>query len=69
MPVTSKPNCWRCKYFQITHHKPFPYGCTVIGFKSRQLPCLEVLRVDGHACKRFAPKPRPKKVRQNPDLA
>jgi hypothetical protein len=54
--MTLEPNCWRCRYFQITHYKAFPYACAVIGFKSRQLPCYEVLRADGAQCKRFAPK-------------
>ncbi|MAN29575.1 MAG: uracil-DNA glycosylase [Pedosphaera sp.] len=55
--MDDKPNCWRCRHFQITHHKSFPYGCLVMGFKSRQLPCLEVLSVDGVPCKRFEIKP------------
>ena len=54
--MTREPNCWQCRYFQITHYKAFPYACAVIGFKSRQLPCYEVLRADGAQCKRFAPK-------------
>jgi hypothetical protein len=29
----------------------------LIGFKSRSLPALEVIRVDGKPCEGFAPKP------------
>ena len=56
MERTKGPNCWRCRYFQITHIAAFPYACTVIGFKSKNLPCLEVLRTDGRACRRFLKK-------------
>jgi len=54
--MLKKPNCWECRFFKITHRTPFPYACEVMGFKSRQLPCLEVLRIDGRECRRFAPK-------------
>ena len=57
--MSDKPNCWQCRYFKITHQKPFPYACEVIGFKSRQLPCLEVRRIDGRECRRFVPKAAP----------
>ncbi len=56
MERTKGPNCWRCRFFQITHSAAFPYSCTVIGFKSKILPCLEVLRADGRACQRFLKK-------------
>ena len=59
----NKPNCWQCRHFQITHHKSFPYACAVMGFKSRQLPCLEVLRADGETCKRFELKQHLKQAR------
>ncbi|MAB26991.1 MAG: uracil-DNA glycosylase [Alteromonadaceae bacterium] len=55
--MSNAPNCWQCRYFKITHHKSFPYGCDVIGFKSKQLPCLQVRRIDGRECRSFAPKP------------
>ena len=54
--MASEPNCWRCRYFKITHRKAFPYACEVMGFKSKQLPCIDVLRADGKACRRFEPK-------------
>jgi len=34
-----------------------PYACRLMGFRSALMPCIEVLRADGQACKGFAPKP------------
>ena len=30
-----------------------PYGCRAMGFKSRRLPALEVLDIDGSPCVSF----------------
>ena len=35
-----------------------PYGCKLMGFRSRVLPSLEVLRNDGRFCGGFHPKPK-----------
>lgn len=51
------PNCWRCRYFRITHLPATPYACGFMGFQSRILPCIEVLRADGLPCQGFAAKP------------
>ena len=51
------PNCWQCQQFYITHKPARPYGCRLMGFESRHLPCLVVLRNDGHPCLGFTPKP------------
>lgn len=48
--------CWKCKYFQITHQPSRPYGCIAMGFKSKRLPCFEVVSVDGKDCLSFYPK-------------
>jgi hypothetical protein len=50
------PNCWQCKHFAISWEKATPYMCHLMGFKSRLLPSLEVLRADGEACRGFMPK-------------
>jgi hypothetical protein len=34
-----------------------PYGCKLMGFRSRVIPSLEVLRTDGRFCGGFSPKP------------
>ncbi len=51
------PNCWRCRFFRITHQRATPYGCDAMGFQSQILPCIEVLRTDGSPCMSFARKP------------
>ena len=55
--TTSGPNCWQCRHFQITHLPATPYACRFMGFQSRWLPSLEVLRADGQHCLAFSPKP------------
>jgi len=34
-----------------------PYGCKFMGFRSKVVPSLEVLRTDGRFCGGFSPKP------------
>ena len=51
------PNCWSCRYLHITWDTRMPYGCQRMGFRSRVLPSLEVLRNDGRFCGGFDPKP------------
>jgi len=36
-----------------------PYGCDAIGFKSRIVPHLEVLRTSGSPCRAYARKSEP----------
>lgn len=36
-----------------------PYGCKFMGFKSKAIPSLEVLRNDGRFCGAFSAKPAP----------
>ena len=60
-PLASKkpvkgPNCWDCRYLAITWDVRLPYGCQYMGFRSRVLPSLEVIRTDGRHCGAFAPK-------------
>ena len=51
-PIT----CWNCRHFKISWDKNFPYECARLGFKSRVLPSIEVLRSDGRDCLAFAQK-------------
>ncbi len=55
-PATRGPNCWQCRHFAITHIPSSPYACRSMGFQSRLIPSLEVLRVDGQFCRLFSPK-------------
>jgi len=52
----SGPNCWHCEYFGVTHIPATPYSCKLMGFRSKTLPALQVLQVDGHFCLGFRPK-------------
>ena len=45
-----KPDCWSCAFFSITWDPKFPYGCNLMGFKSKVTPCLDVVRFDGKRC-------------------
>jgi hypothetical protein len=49
--------CWQCRHFGSSHDARVPYLCRVLGIKTRVLPSLEVLRVDGRPCQGFSPKP------------
>jgi len=61
-PAQSGPNCWQCRHFAITHIPSSPYACRSMGFQSRLIPSLEVLRVDGQFCRLFSPKAPPLKA-------
>lgn len=50
------PNCRQCEYFHTTWDKAAPLGCKRFGFKSRQLPSLEVLCSTGKQCIFFESK-------------
>ena len=54
---TKGPNCWDCRYLAITWDLRLPYGCKFMGFRSKVIPSLEVLRMDGRFCGAFSPKP------------
>ena len=54
-------DCRKCKHFEVTWDKSFPYGCKAMGFKTAFLPSLEVFRSSGMVCLRFERKPKPEK--------
>jgi hypothetical protein len=51
------PNCWQCRHFAVSWDPKMPYSCRLMGFKSRILPAIEVLRIDGLRCQGFMRKP------------
>ena len=59
------PNCWQCQFFAVTHDPRMPYGCQRYGFRTKVLPAIEVLRVDGQFCMGFVPKPETPSVTNN----
>jgi hypothetical protein len=42
----------------ITWDVRMPYGCKLMGFRSKVMPSLEVLRTDGRNCAGFVAKPK-----------
>jgi len=52
-PEDQSVNCRQCRHFFITYDPRFPYGCRVIGFKSRDLPSVVVCRDSGAACRSY----------------
>ncbi len=67
----SGPNCWKCHYFAVSWEHTKPYACRLMGFKSRVLPAMEVLRTDGTACLGFTDKqnrPSPKAAAVSPEV-
>ena len=56
-PAKKGPNCWECRHLAITWDVRMPYGCKLMGFRSKVVPSIEVLRTDGRFCGGFSPKP------------
>jgi len=52
----ARPDCWKCRHYYITHDTRFPYGCRAMDFRSRRLPCLEVLAASQAPCLMFQKK-------------
>ncbi|MDP2302067.1 MAG: uracil-DNA glycosylase [Ignavibacteria bacterium] len=50
---TKRPDCRKCVHFFITWNKSFPYGCKVYGFKSKNLPSIEIIKASGISCLKF----------------
>ena len=50
--------CRSCKHYQVSWDPGKPHACIVLGFKSRQLPCLVVYESSGLECQFHEPKPR-----------
>ena len=50
------PNCWQCRHFAVSWDPKVPYLCRLMGFKSRIVPSIEVLRADGQRCRGYIPK-------------
>ena len=53
---TKAPNCWQCRFFAVSWDPSKPYACQLMGFKTKVLPSIEVLRADGERCRGFIQK-------------
>jgi len=49
--------CHKCRHYYVTWEPKFPHGCRIMGFKSRQMPVVEVRRaMHGKDCLYFEVK-------------
>lgn len=53
------PNCRECRHFAISWKPHTPYLCSLMGFCSRNLPSVEVMKADGQPCRGHSPKVAP----------
>lgn len=51
-----KINCFKCRHFYITWDTAFPNGCKAMGFKSKNMPSVDVYRSSKMPCLRFEAK-------------
>jgi len=65
----TRPDCWKCRHFAVSWDPKLPYLCRLMGFKSRSLPALEIIRADGKPCQGFTPKPLAAAPQANPSVA
>jgi hypothetical protein len=43
-------DCHQCKHYYVTWDKNFPHGCKAMGFKSKQLPSIDVRVTSSQEC-------------------
>ncbi len=56
-PANHAVNCWQCRHFATSWDPALPYLCKLMGFKSKMLPSIQILQVDGRPCQGFDAKP------------
>lgn len=49
--------CVGCRYYFITYEPTFPYGCQLLGFKSKRAPIIEVYAATQTDCQGYEPRP------------
>lgn len=49
-------NCRKCIFFKITWERNFKYACKVFGFKSQNIPSIEIINAAGKECPKFSAK-------------
>jgi hypothetical protein len=60
----NKPDCYNCTYFFVTWQAHAPRGCKAFGFKTKNLPSMEVLKISGKDCVYYTPKREIKPVKK-----
>ncbi len=63
---TKIPNCFDCQHFYVTWDPNQPRGCRAFGFKSKQMPAMEVFQASGEACHLFFPKKPQPHIKKDP---
>ena len=58
--------CLGCRHFRVTWEAERPYACLRFGFKSRDVPALEVERASGAPCAFYSPRRRGSGGRSGP---
>jgi hypothetical protein len=56
MTNDNTPICRKCKFYYITWDAKHPHGCRAMGFKSKELPSVTVLKNSGKNCLLFQNK-------------
>jgi hypothetical protein len=56
-PTNQAVNCWQCRHLATSWDPALPYLCKLMGFKSKMLPSIQILQVDGRPCQGFDAKP------------
>lgn len=56
--MTAEPrnSCMGCRHYYITYDTRFPYGCQLLGFKSKRQPVVEVIAATAKGCHGFTPR-------------
>jgi len=54
--TSDRIDCIQCEHFIVTWNPRFPRACRLYGFKSMQLPSVEVMKATGEECIGFVKK-------------
>jgi hypothetical protein len=46
----ARAGCRACRHFFVSYDAHFPYGCRILGFKTRRMPCFDVRDASGADC-------------------
>jgi len=57
-------DCHNCKHYYVTWDKNFPNGCKAMGFKSKQLPSVDVRVISRQEC-HLVEKKKPDAVKKS----
>ena len=52
----ARVNCFKCKHFSVTWEPEFPKACSLFGFKTKNLPSVDVVETTGAVCLGFERK-------------